>query len=198
MLHTLTIMGESPHPQGRDPHPHSRESHQAERSWGSNLREGHNPGSQRMLFDPKNPNKPILIPGSSGPQGGGGPPRGGDNTLHFKETDQQSPQSPQTHAPFPAGFPPMGFRPPGYPPMYPGFDPRFSPDAPYGPMPPVPPYFYGYPPQYREAALHMNEAFSREYQGWVWIFLAPWSGHILCCLQSRAPLRDHFFMSPYT
>ncbi|KAK3084840.1 hypothetical protein FSP39_019998 [Pinctada imbricata] len=141
----------------REPHAH------IDRNLGANLREAHSPGAQRMLFDPKNPNKPILIPGPKVAQHDQSGKDG--NTLHFKETDGTSPQATPPPHPFPPAFPPMAFRPPGYP-MYPGYDPRFSPESPFGPMPPMPPFFYGYSPQqYREIAMQMNEAYSRECQG---------------------------------
>lgn len=103
-----------------------------------------------MLFDPKNPEKMIVVPGPA--------PSTPTSQLKFKDpSGSESPQSPpsQQHPlmPPPGGFPTMPSQYRGYPSFYGGYDPRY-PDPMYGgapmPGPPMPGYYYGYPGMYRE------------------------------------------------
>jgi hypothetical protein len=135
--------------------------HRGERS-RYNPRDSHshgNPG-QRMLFDPKNPDKMIMVPSASSPSGTP------TSQLKFRDpSGQESPQSPPTQQ-HPLMPPPGGFPPPipphirGYPPFYAGYDPRYQ-DPVYGgpsmPGPPMPGFYYGYPPMYRDPAMYREE-----------------------------------------
>ncbi|CAG2243732.1 EST1A [Mytilus edulis] len=110
---------------------------------------------QKQLFDPKNPNKPIVIQESS--------------NLKFQDTDSSNLKFQETGSPNLKFQEPAGMEspsPPAYPqnPPFQGYGPQYyGPQFPdqgmYGPPgPPMPPqmmpphgYFYGYPPpQYYE------------------------------------------------
>ncbi|KAJ8312687.1 hypothetical protein KUTeg_010060 [Tegillarca granosa] len=103
-----------------------------------------NVSGQRKLFDPKNPNKPIMIPNQSGNlQFQDGSPT--SEKLNFQDS------SPSPNARFHEGnqgprFPqPMPPFPPGYGQFYPGYDGSYPPPM----MPPFPGYYFpGYPPQF--------------------------------------------------
>ncbi|XP_062618954.1 telomerase-binding protein EST1A-like [Saccostrea cucullata] len=125
--------------------------HRGERNRNSH-RDTHAHGSpgQRMLFDPKNPEKMIMVPTPTSSTSG--------SQLKFKDpSGQESPQSPPTQQhplmPPPGGFPPMPPQYRGYPPFYAGYDPRYQ-DPMYGgpamPGPSMPGYYYGYPAMYRD------------------------------------------------
>lgn len=142
------------HPQGQSNKQHVEfhtSGHRGERNRFA-PRETHSHGNtgQRMLFDPKNPEKMIVVPGPA--------PSTPSSQLKFKDpSGPESPQSPpsQQHPlmPPPGGFPTMPSQYRGYPPFYGGYDPRY-PDPMYGgapmPGPPMPGYYYGYPGMYRD------------------------------------------------
>ncbi|XP_056008638.1 telomerase-binding protein EST1A-like isoform X3 [Ostrea edulis] len=137
-FHNAGHRGERNRYNPRDSHPHS------------------NPG-QRMLFDPKNPDKMIMVPSASSSTP--------TSQLKFRDpSGQESPQSPPTQQhplmPPQGGFPPMPPQIRGYPPFYAGYDPRYQ-DPVYGgpsmPGPPMPGYYYGYPAMYRDTAMYRDD-----------------------------------------
>lgn len=132
--------------------------HRGERS-RFHPRESHSHGNtgQRMLFDPKNPEKMIMVPGpaQSTPT----------SQLKFKDpSGQESPQSPPTQQhPLmqpPGSFPSMPPQYRGYPPYYGGYDPRYQ-EAMYAgspmPGPPMPGYYFGYPGMFQDSSMFRDE-----------------------------------------